>query len=110
MPVFAPGASLAAASFCRHHRDTEPGEFQIAVKFEVARCGCVFLALVSHRHSFSDSSRDFALDSTWNWQRRAASAVDDPLPAAADATAAAGTGLSTAGWLRGICPEATPLR
>ena len=34
MPVFAPGASLAAASFCRHHRDTEPGEFQSA-KFEL---------------------------------------------------------------------------
>ena len=55
---------------------------------------------VRTRHSFSDSSRDFALDSTWNWQRRAASAVIDPLPAAAGATAAAGKGLSTAGWLR----------
>ena len=31
------------------------------------------------------------------------------LGAAAGATAAAGTELSTAGWLRGICPEATPL-
>ena len=56
---------------------------------------------------FSDSSRDFALDSTWNWQRRAASAVIDPLPAAAGATAAAGKGLSTAGWLRCISMKLT---
>ena len=93
MPVFAPGASLAAASFCRHHRDTEPGEIQIAIKCEVARCDRVLFAFVNRRYSFSDSSRDFALDSTWNWQRRAASAVVEPLPAAAGATAAAGKGL-----------------
>ena len=99
MPVFAPGASLAA-SFCRHHRDTEPGEIQIAIKCGVARCDRVLFAFVNRRYSFSDSSRDFALDSTWNWQRRAASAIVDPLPAAAGATAAAGKGLSTAGWLR----------
>ena len=92
MPVFAPGASLAA-SFCRHHRDTEPGEIQIAIKCGVARCDRVLFAFVNRRYSFSDSSRDFALDSTWNWQRRAASAVIDPLPAAAGATAAAGKGL-----------------
>ena len=62
---------------------------------------------VRTRHSFSDSSRDFALDSTWNWQRRAALAVADLLPAAAGATAAAGKGLSTAGWLRCISMKLT---
>ena len=85
---------LSAVTIVTHSREN----FSLLFKFEVARCDRVLFGLVI---VFSDSSRDFALDSTWNWQRRAASAVIDPLPAAAGATAAAGKGLRTVGWLRG---------
>ena len=83
-------------------RDTEPGEFQL--RSSLCLSAPERRALPLHFCSLfvrgdERVSRECALISIWNWQRRAASAVYAPLPVAAGATAAAEKGL--AAWLAG---------